>query len=129
MATADEIIAAPIGSVFVGARPVQRRLPPHGFGIFGLFDNNRGMLEVQRCDDEAPDDYDDVDAAADALAVGYSLVKVPHGESWRMLVIDEIVGRKCRPLDHDEIAAVLRGDETHPIVQNIREELAPTEAS
>jgi len=58
-------------------------------GIIGNFDELD--FTPQRDDEGAPDDYDDVDAAKDALNAGYTLVKVPDAvgsKYWRLYVLD-----------------------------------------
>ncbi len=58
-------------------------------GIIGNFDELD--FTPQRDDEGAPDDYDDIDAAKDALNAGYTLVKVPDAigsKYWRLYVLD-----------------------------------------
>lgn len=104
--TAAAIEAAPLFSVFPGARQTTRRLAPYGnqrrwaiWETVGIDDDVatelalRGIpdpasFEIQRCDDTAPEDYSDTDAGLDALACGYTLVKLP-----RSLAVDDTTGR------------------------------------
>lgn len=123
MTTKQDLERAPMFALFPGARPGQlghRRELPNGGEHWAIFEHGsgsaddvreellaRGLVEYgaalgqepQRIDDEAPDDFDDLDAAVAAIAAGFTLCKVPDampggiGEHhYRMAMLDDVRG-------------------------------------